>query len=164
MDYTEFTLMLLRRKIVDIHNRLLKALRQLSDVDVNWRPNEESNSIANLVAHIAGNLCQRYVAGLGGKEDVRDRDEEFNARQWFTQGHLVELLNKAFNSVNNVTDKISIEDLGQKHFIQNEYVTVLETLFGTVTHMSEHLGQILYVAKIRLGTNYEVMWMPHHRK
>lgn len=54
------------RKLREIHTRMAWAIRQLSDEDVNWRPNEQSNSIANLVVHICGNVTQRYTVGIAG--------------------------------------------------------------------------------------------------
>src|ERR1700726_140797 len=45
-----------------------------------WRPNEASNSIGNLVLHICGNMRQWIISGLGGAEDLRQRDKEFTER------------------------------------------------------------------------------------
>ncbi|WP_198027763.1 DUF1572 family protein [Paenibacillus forsythiae] len=50
---------------------------QLSDEQVNWRPNDSSNSIANLMVHISGNINERISKGINNKDFIRNRDEEF---------------------------------------------------------------------------------------
>ena len=52
------------------------ALAALSDEQVWWRPNEASNSAGNLLLHLAGNMRQWVVAGVGGEPDRRDRPRE----------------------------------------------------------------------------------------
>ena len=60
--------------------RIVGCLEQLSDDEIWWRPNEASNSIGNLVLHICGNMRQWIISGLGGAEDLRQRDKEFDER------------------------------------------------------------------------------------
>lgn len=55
MDVNQIIINNLLTKFEQIKNRILSVINQLSDEDINWRPNEESNSISNLVIHIAGN-------------------------------------------------------------------------------------------------------------
>ncbi|MCF8564195.1 DUF1572 domain-containing protein [Alicyclobacillus tolerans] len=54
-----------RDKMLDLQRRWVNALKQFNDDDVNWRVNDMSNSIANLVVHVVGNLHQRFVAANG---------------------------------------------------------------------------------------------------
>uniref|UniRef100_UPI003555EED8 DUF1572 family protein n=1 Tax=Alicyclobacillus tolerans TaxID=90970 RepID=UPI003555EED8 len=51
--------------MLDLQRRWVNALKQFNDDDVNWRVNDMSNSIANLVVHVVGNLHQRFVAANG---------------------------------------------------------------------------------------------------
>lgn len=55
----------------------LQAIAQLSEEDINWSPNSESNSIANLVAHIWGCVHSRIETIFFNIPDTRDRDKEF---------------------------------------------------------------------------------------
>lgn len=68
---------------------------KLSREQLWWRPDEASNSIANLVLHLAGNVRQWIVAGVGGAADERQRAEEFSARGGLDADELLERLEDA---------------------------------------------------------------------
>ena len=61
--------------------KIERCLELLDEDEVWWRPNQHSNSIGNLVLHLAGNVRQYVVSGAGGEPDIRRRDEEFAAAQ-----------------------------------------------------------------------------------
>src|SRR5262249_45454044 len=61
--------------------KIRRAVESLPPNALWWRPNEESNSVGNLVLHLAGNVRQWIVSGVGGARDVRDRAAEFAARE-----------------------------------------------------------------------------------
>jgi uncharacterized damage-inducible protein DinB len=153
-----------RQKLDDLRRRAAEAIGQLGDEEVNWRPNEESNSIANLVVHMAGNIGQRFTAGIGGAPDVRDRDAEFNTRERFTRSRILAVLNEAFGAADKVMAGLTPERLDDPQQMRDRQVTVLDVLFGACTHLSEHVGQILYIAKLRLGPAYRVLSTPHKKK
>src|SRR6187431_723775 len=64
----------------DFMPRLTQCVKQLSEEDLWWRPNEASNSVGNLILHLVGNMRQWIVGGLGGIPTHRDRDSEFADR------------------------------------------------------------------------------------
>src|SRR5688572_1464565 len=64
---------------VEYPAKLRHAVRVLPADRLWWRPNEQSNSVGNLLLHLAGNVRQWIVSGLGGAPDTRDRDAEFAA-------------------------------------------------------------------------------------
>lgn len=151
------------QKVADLQRRASAAIEQLSDDDVNWRPGEESNSIANLVIHMAGNLRQRFVAGIGGATDTRDRDWEFNTREHYTKDQILDTLNESFSTAARALAVVAPERLTERFWIQNRDVTLLDMIFVVATHLSEHVGQILYIAKLRRGPDYQILWTPHKR-
>ena len=160
----EVILSLHRDKMLDLEHRWVNALQQLNDDDLNWRPNDLSNSIANLVVHIAGNFRQRFVSGIGGEPDNRDRNEEFNTRQRFTKQELVNILTEHFAIVHRSMLNMTSQMLTQVYNIQGRDVSGLDVIFGVATHVSEHLGQVLFIAKLRLGEEYQIQVLPHERK
>lgn len=160
----EVILSLHRDKMVDLERRWVNTLKQLKDEDVNWKVNDVSNSIANLVVHVVGNLRQRFVSGMGGELDHRDRDEEFNTRHQFTRTELVDMVTEQFATVHRTLQNLSPETLTQTYKIQGRDVSGLDVIFGVATHVSEHLGQVLFIAKLRLGEEYQIQWMPHEKK
>ncbi len=131
--------------------KIRRALEGLSEADLWWRPNQASNSIGNLVLHLAGNARQWVVSGIGGAPDVRRRDEEFDRRRGLGTGELLAVLEEALNDVDAVLARLSAGSLAEPRVIQGFQVTVLEALYHVVEHFSMHTGQILYLAKQRTG-------------
>src|SRR5574341_1393186 len=71
-----------RRLLVSDHlPKVERGLERLSDGDVWWRPNEASNSVGNLLLHLAGNVRQWIVGGVGKRAYERDRQREFAERR-----------------------------------------------------------------------------------
>lgn len=139
-----------RRKFRDVRRRILWTLGQLSDEEINWRPGPESNSVANLVAHVCGNLTQRYVAQLGGAADVRDRGAEFATDAAHTGERLQWMVDSTFDAVDEVLSKVEARLL-ETVLLRDRAETVLHIIARSTAHVSEHLGQIMYIAKMRLG-------------
>ena len=134
----------------DLLPRLRKALATLPDEDFWWRPNEASNSVGNLVLHLAGNVRQWVVSGVGGAEDVRRRDEEFSRRGGLGSEALA-ALERGVADACGVLDTIEPATLSAPRTIQGMDVSVLEAMYHVVEHFSMHTGQILYITKLRVG-------------
>ena len=162
--FEDAVLSLHRAKMQDLERRWVAVLRQLHDDEVNWRPNDVSNSIANLVVHVVGNLRQRFVSGIGNEADIRMRDEEFNTRERFTGTELIDMLTEQFGIVDRTLLDMTPRMLAQTYETQGRKQSGLDILFGAATHTSEHLGQVLFIAKMLLGERYQIQWSPHQRR
>lgn len=149
----------LAEKFIDIEKRILFVLNQLNDEEANWRPNDSSNSIANLIIHIVGNIKERISNGIHNKVYIRDRDQEFETT-YLTILELKTLLKENFTELIETTKTIDQETLNRTQMIRNKERTNLEILFQSSTHFSEHLGQILYIAKILLDNKYATTSIP----
>src|SRR3982074_762610 len=68
--------------------KIERCLEQLTDEEVWWRANQESNSIGNLLLHLSGNARQWIVCGLGGASDQRERQKEFDERALIPRSEL----------------------------------------------------------------------------
>lgn len=144
---------LLVKKFKEIENRIKLVIDQLSDDEVNWRPNESSNSIANLIIHIDGNIKERIGKGINKKDFIRHRDEEFELVTK-TNSELFEILEKTFNELIETTKGMTDSSLAQKQIVRNKERTNLDVLVQCATHFSEHLGQILYIGKMIKNHEY----------
>src|SRR6267378_7355882 len=69
--------------------KIERCMEKLTDEQVWWRPNPESNSIGNLLLHISGNARQWIVCGLGGETDKRQRQTEFDERTMIARDELL---------------------------------------------------------------------------
>lgn len=144
-----------RRKFGEIRRRILGTLSQLSEDQINWRPGETSNSVANLVLHVCGNLTQRYVAHLGGAPDVRDRAAEFSTAARKTGEDLQWMVDSTFDAVDEVLAGVTEERLLETMQMRDRQETVLHLITHTSAHAAEHLGQMMYIAKMQLGAAWK---------
>lgn len=129
-----------------------RCLDRLDETDVWWRPNQDSNSVGNLLLHLAGNTRQWIVSGIGGAEDVRRRPREF-ARDGGDPGELFDALRGTVEEACEVLRAVEPADLEATRTIQGRDVTVLEAVYHVVEHFSMHTGQIVYVTKLRTGSD-----------
>lgn len=148
-----------RHRLQDLGQRLAHTVGRLSPADLAWRPNAESNGAGALVTHICGNLRQRILSGIGGAPDERDRDAEFADGQWSAQEG-VALIKETFGAVDTVLATLSARQLGRQQEIRGVPVTALEVLVRAVGHTAEHVGQVLYIAKARLGPDFGTLSLP----
>jgi uncharacterized damage-inducible protein DinB len=125
----------------------------LTDEQIWWRANEESNSIGNLVLHLCGNARQWIVCGVGGAADGRDRDAEFAQREVIERDQLSSLLRRTLADVESTLLSLipSLQDpqtLLARRAIQGSDVDVLEAIFHVTEHFSMHTGQIIMLTKM----------------
>jgi len=156
-------LALVDAKLLDLRKRGAAAIAQLSDDDVNWRPNDESNSVVNLVVHMAGNLHQTIEGAVGGRPAARDRDLEFNTRELHTRASITEMFERAMTGAADVVAGLTPADLTRPLVIRGRDTNVLAQLFTVCTHLSEHVGQLMYIAKLKAGPAYQVLSVAHKR-
>jgi uncharacterized damage-inducible protein DinB len=134
--------------VEDFLPKIERCVALLSDEQVWWRPNTESNSIGNLLLHLSGNARQWIVCGLGGDTDVRDRDSEFAQRKTIPRADLLNGLRQTIREVDATLAKFDMDSLVEKKTIQGLEVTALEAILHVVEHFSMHTGQIILLTKI----------------
>ncbi len=136
---------------VEYPAKIRASLNLIPDDRLWWRPNETSNSAANLVLHLAGNIRQWMVSGVGGAVDQRQRDREFevplDARETWPRDRLVEQLDAACRDAVAVLAGLDVAALGTTRIIQGRETSVLAAIYHVVEHCSGHTGQIIQIAK-----------------
>jgi uncharacterized damage-inducible protein DinB len=136
-----------RRYLREYFTKIRLAVSVLDERVVWARPNEASNSIGNLMLHLAGNARQWIVSGVGGAVDVRNRQSEFDQRAPIPVSELLDRLEQTVTDVDQVLASISVDQLHTRRTIQNADVSVLEAIYHVVEHFSMHTGQIVLLAK-----------------
>lgn len=129
------------------------ALDVMPDADLWWRPNENTNSLGNLLLHLAGNIRQWVVSGVGGAPDRRDRASEFAWREPIPRPALLALITEAVLEADSVLASTDPASLGERRTVQGRSVTLLEVIYHAVEHFGMHTGQIVYIAKLRSGAD-----------
>lgn len=144
----------------DLFPRLRRAVEQLTDEQLWWRPNEVSNSIGNLMLHLRGNVMQWIVNGVGGKPFVRDREKEFSERSLLPREQLLAMLDDAVAQAVDVLRRLDPATLDTRRMIQGDDVTVLEAVYHVVEHFSMHTGQILLLTKMLTSKDLQLYEFP----
>jgi uncharacterized damage-inducible protein DinB len=113
-----------------------------------WRANEQSNSVGNLLMHLAGNVRQWIVGGVGQRPNERDRAGEFAAQSGADAQTLLAKLDVVLDDAVAVIRGLSESDLAGTRVIQGRDVNVLEAIYHVVEHFSLHAGQIILISKM----------------
>jgi len=138
------------------------ALAQLNDQDFFYLPDPESNSVALLVKHIAGNLRSRWTDFLttDGEKPDRNRDQEFILTPADTREVLMRRWDQTWETVFASVKSLKPEDVTRTVTIRGDAHTVLQALNRSLTHVAYHVGQILYLGKHRRGADWMTMSIP----
>ena len=131
--------------------RVRRCLAELSDDEIWFRPNEESNSVGNLVLHLCGNVGQYILSGLGGAPDHRERPREFSERGPLPRAELLARLEGTMAEAAAVIDRLDEANLLKKRVVQGFDYDGVGILVHVVEHFSYHTGQIAYFVKARKG-------------
>jgi len=127
--------------------KIRAALRSIPADRLWWRPYPTANSAGNLVLHLAGNLRQWVISGIGGTPDVRTRDAEFAATDGWDHDTLLALLETTCQEAVQVIGTLDAESLAESRTIQGRETTVFAALYHVVEHFSGHVGQVILIAK-----------------
>lgn len=126
-----------------------RAMDQVSDKDLFWNYDSNSNSIAIIVKHISGNMLSRwsYFLNSDGEKDWRDRDSEFEY-DIGSRKELLEVWNKGWECLFNTLDDLKPSDMSSIVYIRNNGHSVSEALNRQLAHYASHIGQIIFLSKM----------------
>jgi hypothetical protein len=141
-------------------DRIRHCLNQLTDEQVWWRPRAEMNSIGNMMLHLAGNLRQWIVSGIGGARDIRNRPEEFSDRSELPKNNIVAMLRAAVREADGLLEKLPTEKLTAPRRIQGFDTNVLAAIFDTVAHFRGHSQEIIHQTRQILGDKFKFDFVP----
>jgi uncharacterized damage-inducible protein DinB len=127
--------------------KIESCVQKLTDEQIWWRPNPESNSIGNLLLHLCGNARQWIVCGLGNEPDERKRQTEFDARDAAPREELLRTLRTTMAEVDRVLSSFDSSQLLAEYRIQGFDTTALVAVFHVTEHFSMHTGQIILITK-----------------
>jgi uncharacterized damage-inducible protein DinB len=133
--------------------KIERCVEKLTDEQVWWRANPESNSIGNLLLHIPGNARQWIVCGLGGEIDKRQRQAEFDEQSLIPRDELLSRLRATVAAVDNVLARFDPARLLDSYPIQGTESTALAAIFHVTEHISMHTGQIILLTKMLAKTD-----------
>ncbi|ART77591.1 hypothetical protein B4U37_16690 [Sutcliffiella horikoshii] len=141
--------------------RAEEALQQLSDEDIHWKPNVESNNIAIIIQHISGNMNSRWTNFLttDGEKDYRERDMEFIDRGE-TRTNLMRYWEDGWNLLFDTLENLEAKQLHQTVTLRQQPISVLQAIQTEIAHISYHLGQILFIGKQIKEKDWTILSIP----
>ncbi len=141
-----------------------KAIAQVSDEEFFRLPEPESNSIAIIAKHIGGNLLSRWTDFLttDGEKQWRDRDGEFEMEN-VKKSEAIEKWERGWQCLFSTLEALTQEDLGKIITIRAEPHSVLEAINRTTAHVSYHVGQIVFLAKMFKSEQWQTLTIPKKR-
>jgi|SRR5215831_14734016 hypothetical protein len=140
------------------------AMEQIADEQLFTTLDEEMNSIAIVVKHMAGNMRSRWTDFLtsDGEKPDRNRDTEFvdPAR---TRSELMEIWNQGWEKVFRTLSQLSDRDLMARVTIRGEPHSVMQAIQRQIAHYAYHCGQIVFLAKHFKGRDWKSLSVPRNR-
>jgi hypothetical protein len=140
------------------------AMEQVPDEQLFAALDEEMNSIAIIVKHVAGNMRSRWTDFLtsDGEKPDRNRDSEFVAPP-ATREDLLRLWNEGWSRVFEALEPLSDSDLERKVMIRGEPHSVMQAINRQIAHYSYHIGQIVFLAKHFNGSDWKSLTVPRNK-
>jgi uncharacterized damage-inducible protein DinB len=139
-----------------------QAVGQIDDDAFFHKPAEQSNSIALIVKHVAGNLRSRWTDFLtsDGDKPWRDRDNEFVLGGQDTRQSLLRAWDDGWGALFQTLGTLSEQDLLKTVKIRGEDHTVMQALVRNLAHTAYHVGQIVYLAKLQKTEGWRWLTIP----
>jgi hypothetical protein len=147
------------RKLKDLAER---AIAQVRDEDLFARLDEESNSLAIIMKHMAGNMRSRWTDFLAsdGEKPDRNREREFVTETGDTRDRILERWNGGWHCLFEALAPLSGADLGRTVLIRGEPHSVMEAVNRQLIHYAYHVGQIVLLAKHHASDHWRSLSIP----
>jgi len=141
-----------------------RAIEQISDEDFATTIDAESNSVALIVKHVAGNLRSRWTDFLtsDGEKDFRNRDAEFEMIG-DTRESLMKFWEEGWKILFENIEPLTVEDFSKTVTIRGEPHTIVEAINRQLTHYAYHIGQIVFLAKHLRSAEWKTLSVPRNK-
>ncbi len=138
-----------------------RALAQVADDQLLYSQDEECNSIALIVKHMAGNMRSRWTDFLtaDGEKPTRNRDDEFRDPPKNRQ-ELMRIWEEGWACLFSALGPLDDSHLGQRVFIRGEAHSVMQAINRQLCHYAYHVGQIVMLAKQRRKGDWVSLSVP----
>jgi Protein of unknown function (DUF1572) len=138
------------------------AMAQLRNEDFFVTLDPESNSVAILVKHLAGNMRSRFIDFLSsdGEKPERFRDREFELDSSATRTDAMKAWEEGWNCVFSTLDSLQPEDVMRTVTIRSQPHTVMQAINRQIAHYAQHTGQIVFLAKHLRSNEWKTLSIP----
>jgi hypothetical protein len=142
-----------------------KALDQLQDEQYFTTLDEESNSIAVIMKHLAGNMLSRWTEFLttDGEKPERNRDMEFVIEPETSKSKVIEYWEKGWQRMFDTLEALQPEEVSRTVMIRGEPHTVVQAINRQLAHYAYHVGQIVFIAKHFKSSDWKSLSIPRNK-
>jgi hypothetical protein len=142
-----------------------RALAQLSDEDLFRTIDEESNSVAVVMKHLAGNMLSRWTNFLttDGEKPDRNRDMEFVMLPETTKAEIFAFWDRGWQCTFGAIEALTPDDLLRVVTIRGQDHTVVQAITRQIAHYASHVGQIVYLAKHYKAAEWQTLSVPKNK-
>lgn len=142
-----------------------KAIAQLKDDEFFINLDEEANSVAVIMKHMAGNMFSRWTEFLtsDGEKPNRNRDMEFVIEAQTTRADVVDYWERGWACVFKALEPLRPEDFEKTVKIRGEEHTIVQAINRQLMHYSYHIGQIVFLAKHFRSASWQSLSIPRNR-
>lgn len=133
--------------------RIQGCLDLLTEDQIWHKPNSNTNSIANLVLHLCGNITQYAISSLSLKPDSREREKEFTDFKSLTKNELLQKINAVVEEACSTISKLPDPELLRIRSVQGFQFSGIGIITHVVEHYSYHTGQIALYTKLLNNTD-----------
>jgi len=141
-----------------------RAMAQVNDEQLTATLDDEMNSIATIVKHMAGNMRSRWTDFLtsDGEKPDRDRDSEFVLPP-ATREEVMKMWEQGWNYVFSALTPLTDSDVTRKVTIRGEPHSVMQAINRQMAHYCTHCGQIIFLAKHFAHENWKALTVPRNK-
>lgn len=138
-----------------------KAIEQISNNQIFEPPQNDQNSIAILMKHLAGNMISRWTnfRTEDGEKPWRNRETEF-VDDFESEKELLEYWEKGWSVLFEALKSINKNELDSIIYIRNDGHLLIEAIERHLSHVAYHTGQIVYLAKMYAGDDWQSLTIP----
>ena len=142
-----------------------KAIAQLHDDEFFVTLDEESNSVAVVMTHMAGNMLSRWTDFLvsDGEKPNRNRDMEFVIDAQTSKDDVLAYWERGWKCVFDAVEPLTPEDFEKTVLIRGEAHTIVQAINRQLMHYAYHIGQIVFLAKHFRSAEWKSLSIPRNR-
>ncbi|HET6852089.1 MAG TPA: DUF1572 domain-containing protein [Pyrinomonadaceae bacterium] len=142
-----------------------KAIAQLKDEEFFVTLDEEGNSIAVVMKHMAGNMLSRWTDFLtsDGEKPDRNRDMEFVIEPHTSKDDVIAYWERGWKSLFDALEPLRLEDFEKKVTIRGEEHTIVQAINRQMSHYAYHIGQLVFLAKHFRSAEWKSLSIPRNR-
>jgi uncharacterized damage-inducible protein DinB len=144
-------------------DQIRSCVEKLSEDELWWRPNDQSNSVGNLVLHLSGSMRHYIAHSIGGQDYERDRPAEFSERGPVPKQELLSTFDETMRQVKETLVAFDTARFLEPAAEPSYNPTLFNQIFNVAVHAAVHTGQIVFITKMLEAGSLDELWIRTHQ-